>query len=377
MEAIDLIKNELKERKLSQSDLAQMSGLAVGTINRILNGRQPLLPNTLKKIADALELEVSELDEARTQTYNYAVQGYLQFGKDIKHITSFKELKSWVKKYEPLINELPRKAKSIQAEEKKNARKVATSTATINRADIDFFKHDVIDATSVQTWSFRKAEDKRDGQDIDLGNMCISYPFTINGRTFTNSEALYICGLFSNNTQQHVEIQEKLLAAKSGYDAKKSVRRKYEGDYGREDWEEFNVEWMKWCVWSKICNNEDFRAVLLNIPRNAIIIENSTHLKGNTATFWGMRNKELETKRDIIEECVKYENPTLNDRDLKVKKMEARNSINHIGVWEGVNCMGKILKNLQLCLLDEAEPIIDYELLRSKNIYLFGELLTF
>lgn len=39
--------------------------------------------------------------------------------------------------------------------------------------------------------------------------------------------------------------------------------------------------------------------------------------------------------------------------------------------------MGKILKWLQLCLLDGVEPNINYDLLRSKQIYLFGELLAF
>ena len=39
--------------------------------------------------------------------------------------------------------------------------------------------------------------------------------------------------------------------------------------------------------------------------------------------------------------------------------------------------MGKILKYLQLCLIDGVEPNINYDLLRSKEIYLFGELLKF
>ena len=43
----------------------------------------------------------------------------------------------------------------------------------------------------------------------------------------------------------------------------------------------------------------------------------------------------------------------------------------------GINCMGKILKMCQLALLDGTEPPIDYDLLRSKQIYLLGKLLTF
>ena len=39
--------------------------------------------------------------------------------------------------------------------------------------------------------------------------------------------------------------------------------------------------------------------------------------------------------------------------------------------------MGKILKRCQFALLDGTEPSINYDLLRQKKIFLFGELLTF
>lgn len=378
MDAIGKIKQHISELGISQSRLAALSDLSFGTVNRILNGKQKLMPNTLAKIANALNIPVADLEEERVGSFNYAVQGYLQFGDEITHITSFKHLKSWIKKYEPLINELPRQAKAILSEERRNARKVAqTNTNPIDRDTIDFNREEIIDASKVETWSFRKAEDERDGLDIDLGNMCVTYPFVVNGHSFTNSEALYICGLFSHDTAKHIAVQEKLITAKSGYDAKKSIRTKYEETLGREDWQTFNVEWMRWCVWQKIKGNENFRKTLLSIPQHANIIENSTHQKGATATFWGMKNSELEEKRDIMERCTEYENPTIKSRDLKAKLMEARNKINNIGTWQGVNCMGKILKYFQLCLIDGVEPNINYDLLRSKNIYLFGELLTF
>ena len=380
MEAKDKIKKHISELGISQSKLAELSGLAFGTINRILNGKQELQPNTLTKIANALDISISDLEEEREWSYNYAVQGYLQFANDpkqITHITSFKQLKDWIKKYDPIINELPNEIKAIKNEERKNARQVAKNTESTDRINIDFYREETIDATKVETWSFRKAEDERDGFDIDLGNMCISYHFDVNGHSFSNSEALYICGLFSNDTPKHMEIQKKLQIAKSGYDAKKAIRTKYEDSFGRGDWETFNVEWMKWCVWQKIKNSEDFKKTLLNIPKHAHIIENSTHQKGTTASFWGMKNSELEEKRNKMEDCTKYDNPTAKKKELTVKIMKARNSINHIGTWRGVNCMGKILKYLQLCLIDEVEPKIDYDLLRSKQIYLFGKLLRF
>lgn len=376
MDAIEKIKQHLSELRITQSELARLSGLSFGTVNRIINRKQELRPNTLAKIAKALNVTVADLEDERVYTYNYAVQGYLQFGDEITHITSFKQLKKWVAKYEPLVNALPKQAKEIRSEEKRNAKKVAKATYTIDIADIDFYREETIDACNVETWSFRKAEDERDGVGIDLGNMCVSYHFECTGHVFTNSEALYICGLFSNNTEKHQSIQKKLIEAKSGYDAKKAVRKKYEDD-GRGDWQTFNVEWMKWCVWQKIKGNDDFKNVLLTIPRHAYIIENSTHQKGETATFWGMRNEELEAKRELLERCTEYENPTAKRKDLAIKIMEERNKINHIGTWHGVNCMGKILKYMQLCLLDGVEPTINYNLLRSKQIYLLGELLSF
>ena len=375
--SLENIKRQMAELGLTQKELAARSGITVETLSRVLNGKQKLTPNTLHKLSEGLGVPIADIDEERSWSFNYAVQGYLQFADEITHITSFEQLKKWVKKYEPLVSELPQQAKAILSEERRNARMVAKATNTIEIASIDFHNAETIDARCVETWSFRKAEDERDGMDIDLGNMCITYPFEVCGRIFTNSEALYICGLFSHDTAKHKEIQEKLIAAKSGYDAKKVVRQKYEDSFGRDDWQSFNVEYMKWCVWQKIKGNDDFRQLLMSIPRNAYIIENSTQQKGATVLFWGMSNKELEDKRSIIEECTAYKNPTLSKKELNRVQMEERNKINHIGMWQGVNCMGKILKWLQLCLLDGVEPNINYDLLRSKQIYLFGHLLTF
>lgn len=374
---IDNIKEAMKDAGLTQKELAAKSGLTIETVNRVLRGKTPLKPNTLQKLSDGLGLSAADIEETRVASLNYAVQGYLQLGDEITHITSFKQLQSIVDKYRALVIELPRQAKNIITEEKKNAIKVSKTKNTIDANSIDFYKEEDIDASTVETWSFRKTDDVRDGVKIDIGNMCISYHFDFMGRTFTNSEALYICGLFSQDTKRHQAIQQKLISAKSGYDAKKAIRTKYEDTFGRKDWNSFNVEWMKWCVWQKIKGNEAFRKVLMSIPLNAYIIENSTHQSGQTATFWGMKNKELEQKRDILADYTKYKHCEMKKKDLDIKLMEARNMINHIGTWKGTNCMGKILKYLQLCLINEMEPDINYDLLRSKQIYLLGKLLTF
>ena len=58
MQIVERIKVVMKEMGLNQSQLAERSGLSFGTVNRILNGKQDLKPNTLQKIADGLNVSV-------------------------------------------------------------------------------------------------------------------------------------------------------------------------------------------------------------------------------------------------------------------------------------------------------------------------------
>ncbi len=370
---IEKIRKIMSDNSLTQTKLAELSGLSYETINRVLNNKQELKPNTLEKIANALDMSLIDFEDEEIQLGQ--VHGYLNFCGEVCEIKSFKSLKKWFLKHQHLIESLPKQAKAILQEEKRNASKIKGTD--IDKNSIDFFKTEVYDATKVETLPFRRVKDVAYDMSIDLGNMGINFPFEYEGKTFTNSEALYICGLFSNNTPKHNEIQQKLLMAKSGYDAKKQIRSRYEEVFGRKSWNSFNVEWMKWVIWIKVNANKNFKELLLTIPRNTHIIENSTHQNGGTSSFWGCKNDDLEEKRDVVEKWFHYDNYTLTTKELESKEIQIRNSINHIGKWIGCNCMGKILKYIQLCLLENVEPKIDYELLRSKNIYLFGELLSF
>ena len=120
---IDNVRRQMKEQRLTQKELAARSDLTVELVSRGLNGRNPLTPNTLQKLSEGLGVPIGDIDEERSWSFNYGVQGYLQFGEGITHITSYKQLVGWVKKHEPLVNDLPRQAKAILAEERKNARK--------------------------------------------------------------------------------------------------------------------------------------------------------------------------------------------------------------------------------------------------------------
>lgn len=374
----------MSDMNITQTELANRTGIKQPNINRILSGKQSMQPSTLEKIAKGLEVTVWELtdDSIAVSVLNNQVNGYLEFNGEIKRITSLSDIKGWLKKYEPLIESIPQEYKAITSKNKKNQKKVETSTEKYDFSTIDLFKSETIDCSKCHVWSFRKAEDETEleGETLqnNLGNMCIGYPFIMDGENFLNSESAYICGMFSNDTDEHKSIQKKLQEEASGYSAKKAIRRKYE-DKKRQDWEEYNVEWMKYVVWTKVNGNPDFKGLLMKIPIDAIILENVSFQNKSavTSTFWGARNEELKKCVDIVERYVEYNNPNVKSKELVRLKMEERNKIKYVGSYVGTNCMGKILKMCQLALLNGTEPPIDYDLLRSKQIYLLGKLLTF
>ena len=53
------------------------------------------------------------------------------------------------------------------------------------------------------------------------------------------------------------------------------------------------------------------------------------------------------------------------------------NKVCEVGEWRGQNNIGKILMLCRDCIAEGTEPTIDYELLRSANIHLLGQKLTF
>ncbi len=108
-----------------------------------------------------------------------------------------------------------------------------------------------------------------------FGNMSPGFEFDLNGHHFFGSEQAYICGLFSDGSTRHTEIQKLLQAETNGYASKKKIRNKND-NIKRLDWETFNIEWMKYVVWNKVKGNETFQKLLLSVPLNAMIVENST-----------------------------------------------------------------------------------------------------
>ena len=362
---------------ISNQELASMCNISAMTISRLLtkNDYNPTT-DTIETIANALGVHEQYIYEAETDAKSkIPLNGYIEFNGAISRIKTFNQLE---KVYNDIKHDLdtPKLAESLLDQDKAN--KLTQSQQPIDITAIDLSKQEEYDTSKLYTWSFRKSDDEKEEMMNDLGNMCQGYPFKVCGEQFLNSECAYISGLFSQNTPKAIEIQRELQASDNGYEAKKSIRRKYEQvGFSRTDWNTFNVQWMLNVVWQKVSQNNAFAKKLRKIPSYAMIVENSTFQNSETATFWGMKNQAIKDAVPILETAAEVKSFTSKKKNVNEAKMKARNSVNHIGTWEGVNCMGKILTICKHCLENGTEPPIDYDLLRSKQIYLFGNLLTF
>ena len=382
---IDRIKDLMDARGMTNQELASMCGISAMTIGRLLT-KTDYNPttDTVEKIAEALGVSEQYIYETEAEAENKTklpIRGFIEYDGIVSSIKTFDQLKKvydticYDKNISKLVNE-------IKAQEKENKK---AQCKPLNIADIDLFKKEAIDTKQICTHSFRSNDDVVEEKNNDLGNMASRYGFDLFNEHFHNSECAYICGLFSMNTPKCIEIQREFQASQNGFMAKKDIRRGYEKNAKecvRTDWTTFNVEWMKLCVWAKCKGNKDFRKMLLGVPKSAIIIENSTFQKKpkvgeDKPAFWGARNYELEKKRAIIERSIIVKNPKSTKKELEEKINKERNSIHTFGSWVGTNCMGKILTLCKWHLHNHTELPIDYDLLRSKHIYLFGKLLTF
>lgn len=381
---IENIKRLLTEYNMTQLDLANKSGIAHETINKIVNGKYSPSAKLLSKIASALKVDIDYLTSTTKTDIHTDVQGYIEYCGEIIKVTSYKHLQKLMERIEYETKTLPKEVKEIRAINEQNRKAIKRAGASYT-FDLNFDTIQSHDTTQVDCWAFKTAKDTKNGVTLDLGNQCSGYPFTMNGHTFHTSESAYLCGQFSNNTAQCQEVQQRLLRETNGYAAKKYIKNAHK-ELIRDDWDSFRAEWMMYVIWSKCKDNRAFAEKLMQIPREAVIIENSTTVHEGTNVYWGCINQEIEQARDKVAKYVeiKYNNDLrlgkFRKRDINLEEaiQSARDEIQHIGTYtNGRNYMGKILKRCQLALLDGVEPQIDYELLQSKQIYLFGELLRF
>lgn len=226
-------------------------------------------------------------------------------------------------------------------------------------------------ASECPVWCFKKVTDIVEGIEMRLSNMAGGYAFEFAGVNWPSSEQLYLAGEFTDPN-----IQQELLSQTSGYAAKRFIKSKYKKQV-RADFPTFRLQWMLWVVWQKCLGNADFRAKLLSIPEDVILVEETTLDTGGTATVWGCKNKELIAYRKQLSERIKRNSTNLTKKALDLHINIETNKVRKIGVFEGQNNIGKILMICRRSLLEGTEPPIDRALLNSANITILGKRITF
>ena len=236
------------------------------------------------------------------------------------------------------------------------------------------------DATQVHCCSFAKASDIADGIKVRFSNMAGGYPFSFLGITWKDSETLYLCGEFSDASDKHLSVQKEMQRQTSGFAAKRFVKKRNKANI-RQDFADFRIQWMLYVVWQKCMGNADFANLLLKLPHDAIIIEDTTKQHGDTKEVWGCTNIELTARRTEVKmETVrqaKASNPKISKAALKRIVNSETCKVNGIGTFVGQNNLGKILMICRDCLIQAVEPPIDYALLNRSNIYILGRQLSF
>lgn len=235
---------------------------------------------------------------------------------------------------------------------------------------------EIYDPQKINVWPFKHVDDIVEGMKLDLCNMTSCYPFECQGINWRSSEELYLCGEFSNGTEEHIEIQKELISTKSPYTSKRFVKGKYRKEV-REDFAEFRTQWMLWVVWQKCIGNIDFRRKLISIPDGVILVEDTTTDTGGSGKIWGCSNKELTIKRKEAQKNASetYSNLSKDNRNFLIN-IEV-NSIRNIGIYKGQNNLGKIIMICRQCLKNGSQPDIDLKLLDSKKIFIFGKRISF
>lgn len=243
-------------------------------------------------------------------------------------------------------------------------------------SDIVLDRVESYDASQLNCYAFRRGTDVRDGLSLALGNMVSGFPYQLESIQFHNSECAYIAGAFSEEgNTKHAELQVQLRDCPNGYLAKKAIRRPQES-HKRADWEEFNIQWMLYVVWQKVLGNSGFRELLLSLPEEAVIIEDSTFQAGRTATIWGTRNAHLRLTLNQMRKDLKGESITKAAMKRQMDGYRLGEG-SRKGCFEGKNLMGKILMLCSRALRQGVEPPIDYALLRRSRICLLGKVLDF
>jgi len=275
----------------------------------------------------------------------------------------------------------------------------------INPLLFDYSKREVWTMKEHNLWAFRQNGDTRNGLLLNFGNMVSGYPFrmfagTEYKKTFQNSEAAYIAGVYNNGSELHLEAQEQCLISTNGYLLKGILRKqqnRFTESIDKSLWEKINVEWMKICQMYKVMTNENYREMLSRLPtwkngnQGALIVEDSTGVgadrikydeTGNeithTSMFWGM--KSLDRRKMQKSSNLRIENNWSNKKkDLMIAQMYERYALDDKYDFEfwGCNCQGKIVTLAKYCLDNKLNmaDYINWSVFEGINFYWFGKKL--
>ena len=117
-----------------------------------------------------------------------------------------------------------------------------------------------------------------------LSNMAAGYPVTINGTRILTAEALYQACRFPHRP----EVQ-RLIIEQASPMAAKMKSKPYRKD-SRPDWEQVNVDIMRWCLRVKLVQNWERFGELLHSTGERPIIEESKR-----DAFWGAKATDAGT----------------------------------------------------------------------------------
>lgn len=267
------------------------------------------------------------------------------------------------------------------------ARKNWEESKPLSWDDFCFRKVHEYDTSKVECWSFNRKDDVRDGINLKLGNMSNGYGVKVLGIDFPNSEVPYQLAIF-NNEKDSIKLQEEIVDPQNGWIGRGlQMKRKYiygreykrflrdtEFENGKEMW---CFEWMKWVVWEKVRQNEEFKNILLRIPKNAVIIEQAQHRpQKDKPSMWGAWNEEIKKERDILVTFSEIEHGLSKVED-SVPIESVPYQVNNVGTFIGENSMGQILTMAKLALNEGINLPIDADMLNEAKINWFGKVLQF
>lgn len=233
---------------------------------------------------------------------------------------------------------------------------------------------EVYDCAIQRIWAWHKVSDTIDGVELRFSNMAGGFHFEAAGHTWASTEQLYLAGEFTDSSIQH-----EIASAKSGYAAKRFIKAKYKKAV-REDFQNFRLQWMLWCVWQKCKGNQAFQRLLTSVPDDVILVEDTTTDNGGTADIWGCRNPEQRKAQSVArkEIAARLDGDFMSKKqmDAEIDKMVLQETYK-VGIYRGQNNIGKIIMICRDCLINGTEPDIDYGLLKSANITILGKVLKF